>query len=96
LVSQFLSSLGVSVEVDHLIAGLRPTTFRNRLPAAPDDRHPTVAGTYLAACALYRTIYHKQAIGLPAALPGLKLSSSVALTLQQVADAAWVQLAQPG
>jgi hypothetical protein len=51
-----------------------------------DDRHPTVAGTYLTACVLYRTLYHKQATGLPTALQGLKLSAGIAQTLQQVAD----------
>jgi hypothetical protein len=51
-----------------------------------DDRHPTVAGTYLTACVLYRTLYNKPAMGLPAALPGLKLSPDVARTLQAVAD----------
>jgi len=56
-----------------------------------DDRHPTVAGTYLAACILYRTIYHKPATGLATSLGGLKLAPAVATTLQQVADAAWRQ-----
>jgi hypothetical protein len=30
----------------------------------PDKRHPTVAGTYLAACAVYATLYRKSPVGL--------------------------------
>jgi hypothetical protein len=51
-----------------------------------DSIHPTVAGTYLAACVLYRTLYRKPARGLPTQIPGLKLGCHVAATLQQVAD----------
>jgi len=31
----------------------------------PDKRHPTVAGTYLAACTVYATLYRKSPVGLP-------------------------------
>ncbi len=30
----------------------------------PDKRHPTVAGTYIAACAVYATLYRKSPVGL--------------------------------
>jgi hypothetical protein len=51
-----------------------------------DDRHPTVAGTYLTACVLYRTLYGKPATGLPTRMEGLKVSPEAARTLQEVAD----------
>ena len=51
-----------------------------------DEKHPTVAGTYLAACVLYKTLYHKPAAGLPTSITGLKLSPYLAATLQQIAD----------
>jgi hypothetical protein len=51
-----------------------------------DDRHPTVAGTYLTACVLYKVLYGKPAVGLPVELPGLKLDAATARTLQGVAD----------
>jgi len=51
-----------------------------------DDRHPTVAGTYLTACVLYRVLYGKPATGLPVEIKGLKLKPEVARVLQRVAD----------
>lgn len=51
-----------------------------------DDRHPTVAGTYLTACVLYRTLYGKPAAGLPTELEGLKLAPATARALQTIAD----------
>jgi len=51
-----------------------------------DDKHPTVAGTYLAACMLYKTVYRKPATGLPTVLPGLKLAPDIAAAMQHVAD----------
>jgi len=50
-----------------------------------DARHPTDAGSYLAACVIYETLYHKSAAGLPVALPGLRLPAETAAQLQQVA-----------
>lgn len=35
-----------------------------------DGSHPSPAGSYLAACTLYRTIFHKSPIGLPAIVRG--------------------------
>ncbi len=51
-----------------------------------DEKHPSVAGTYLTACVLYKTLYHKPATGLPLAIAGLKLSQEMARMLQHVAD----------
>jgi hypothetical protein len=58
------------------------------IPMYVDEKHPTTAGTYLAACVLYKTFYNKPATGLPTALPGLKLPADMAAKLQQVADTA--------
>ncbi|HYV97190.1 MAG TPA: hypothetical protein VE967_07065 [Gemmatimonadaceae bacterium] len=33
---------------------------------SPDGSHPTVAGSYLAACVFYVAIFHEKALGLPA------------------------------
>ncbi len=53
-----------------------------------DEKHPTVAGTYLAACVLYKTLYHQPATGLPTIIAGLDLAPDIAATLQKIADAA--------
>ncbi len=53
-----------------------------------DEKHPSDAGTYLAACVIYQTIYHKTPVGLPVTLPGLRLSAETAGELQQVAEKA--------
>ena len=51
-----------------------------------DDRHPTDAGSYLAACVLYDVIYNKKSAALPADRPGPKLPASVLLALRSIAD----------
>ena len=51
-----------------------------------DEKHPTIAGTYLSACVMYKTIYHKPATGLPTTVPGMKLDPQLAALLQRVAD----------
>jgi hypothetical protein len=38
---------------------------------APDKKHPTKAGTYLAACVFYATIYGQSPEGLPGRIGGL-------------------------
>jgi hypothetical protein len=53
-----------------------------------DDRHPTDAGTYLAACVLYDTLYHKHSADLPANLPGPKLPQTTLTALRTFADRA--------
>ena len=56
------------------------------IPLLQDDRHPTVAGTYLSALVLYRVLYAHPATGLPVSLKGLQLSPETAALLQHVAD----------
>ena len=51
-----------------------------------DDRHPSDAGSYLAACVLYDVIYNKKSAVLPADLPGPKLPASVLVALRAIAD----------
>jgi len=51
-----------------------------------DEKHPTEAGTYLSACVIFKTLYHKTAVGLPAIINGLKLDPHTAEILQKVAD----------
>jgi hypothetical protein len=48
-----------------------------------DQKHPTPAGTYLAACVFYATIYEKSPEGLPGSIS--KLTDDEARTLQTVA-----------
>ena len=50
---------------------------------APDGSHPSLSGTYLAACVFYATIFHRSPLGLKyfAGLP-----SSDAIQLQAVAS----------
>jgi hypothetical protein len=51
-----------------------------------DDRHPTDAGSYLAACVLYDVLYHKKSADLPTGIPGPKLSENVLTALRAIAD----------
>jgi hypothetical protein len=59
-----------------------------------DDRHPTDAGTYLAAAVLYDIIYGKKSAALPQNLQGPKIPPSVEAVLRQTADDA-VAVASP-
>jgi hypothetical protein len=51
-----------------------------------DDRHPTDAGSYLAACVLYDVIYGKRSADLPPGLPGPKLPENTLIALRAIAD----------
>jgi len=51
-----------------------------------DEKHPTEAGTYLTACVIFKTIYHKPAAGLPTVINGLKLDPHTTEVLQKIAD----------
>lgn len=68
------------------------TAWRNCAAARPeiklllDDRHPTDAGTYLAACVLYDVIYGKRSSDLPLTIPGPKLPVETLKTLRAIAD----------
>lgn len=50
-----------------------------------DERHPSVAGTYLAACVFFTTLFSQSCAS--AYVPGT-LEGTVAATIQQVSDAA--------
>jgi len=49
-------------------AGLAFAAARAKRPELelyqPDKRHPTLAGTYLAACVVYATLFGKSPVGL--------------------------------
>ena len=85
-----------STIIDHTQARLAPIGAAWKLCAAErpdislllDDRHPSDAGSYLAACVLYDVIYDKKSAALPAGLPGPKLPASVLLALRSIADRA--------
>jgi PKD repeat protein len=49
-----------------------------------DESHPSVNGTYLAACTFYSTIYHKSTIGATFVLGGV--NSNDATTIQTVSS----------
>jgi hypothetical protein len=50
---------------------------------ANDKKHPTVTGTYLAACVIYATIYGRSPVGLPGSIG--KLTDEEAKLLQTIA-----------
>jgi hypothetical protein len=50
---------------------------------APDKRHPSPAGTYLAAATTYATLFNQSPVGLKYSAG---LSPEIALYLQQVAN----------
>jgi hypothetical protein len=66
--------------------------FRNIKTTRPDikllldDRHPTEAASYLAACVIYDVLYHKKSSDLPWDLQGPKLPSDVMTALRGAAD----------
>lgn len=55
--------------------GVAWRTFRTLFPAVelynPDESHPSVNGTYLAACTFYSSIYHKTSVGASYVLGGV-------------------------
>lgn len=53
-----------------------------------DDMHPTLEGTYLAACTLYATLYHKSPVGLSYTA---EIDADTAKILQQTAADAVLQ-----
>lgn len=50
----------------------------------PDESHPSVHGTYLAACVFYSSLFHKSAVGASFISPGI--SASDAYAIQSVAS----------
>jgi hypothetical protein len=57
----------------------------------PDHKHPNAAGTYLAACVFYATIFGQSPVGLPGQIGGL--SSGEAQRLQAIA---WQSVQEAG
>jgi len=51
-----------------------------------DGRHPTDAGSYLAACVIYDVLYRKRSADLPVVNPIAPLSESVLMALREIAD----------
>jgi hypothetical protein len=68
--------------------GVAWRTFRNLYPAVelynPDESHPSVNGTYLAACVFYSTIYQKNTTGAAYVLAGVNAAD--ATNIQTVAS----------
>jgi len=58
----------------------------SNIPLFLDDRHPTDAGTYLAACVLYDVIYHKPSSALRMDLKGPDLTYETKKLLRRIAD----------
>jgi hypothetical protein len=62
--------------------GLAWAQVRERQPAIelyfPDGSHPSPAGSYLAACTLYGTIFHQNPVGLPGKISGVPVDLSTA------------------
>jgi hypothetical protein len=44
----------------------------------PDGSHPSPAGSYLAACVLYATLFHQNPVGLPGRINGIPVNLSTA------------------
>jgi PKD repeat protein len=61
--------------------------FRANFPSTelynPDESHPSVNGTYLAACTFYSTLFHKSSVGATYLLGGV--SAADATTIQTTA-----------
>ena len=67
----------------------------------PDDFHPSVEGSYLAALVIYSRLSGRSPVGLPArlALPGgrvLEISSGTAALLQETAASVVAATPTPG
>ncbi|HVT79463.1 MAG TPA: hypothetical protein VHM90_02305, partial [Phycisphaerae bacterium] len=64
------------------------------IPLLLDDRHPTDAASYLAACVLYDVIYKKKSSDLPLTLPAPQLPQETRQLLRAIADQAVANPAQ--
>ncbi|MEA3207617.1 MAG: hypothetical protein QOE70_674 [Chthoniobacter sp.] len=53
----------------------------------PDHKHPTPAGSYLAACVFYRVLYGVPSATVPGEIASQKISKQEAEALQKIADA---------
>ena len=65
------------------IAFARALRHRPELTLYSQDGHPTMEGTYLAACVLYQTIYEQSPVGNPYSEPSLP--AEITDYLQQIA-----------
>ncbi len=67
---------------------------------AADGIHPAPAGTYLAACVIYATLYGRSPVGVPLLLPGgapmIDVDAGDARRLQEIAWRAFTDYPQPG
>jgi hypothetical protein len=67
--------------------GVAWRTFRNQFPAIelynPDESHPSVNGTYLAACVFYSTLYQKACSGAAYVFAGV--AAADATNMQNIA-----------
>ena len=81
----------VGNEIDALVipVGLAFEEAYRRLPALrfhhPDGTHPSLLGTYLAACTTYATLYGRSPVGNAYRAEGL-IDEAVATQLQQIAQ----------
>ncbi len=59
--------------------------FRDTYPAIslyqPDESHPSVHGTYLAACVFYSSLFHKSSVGSSFITPGISASDAYSMQL---------------
>ena len=84
------TSLGKKLDVKVAPAGL---AFARAIRGKPDltlysqDGHPTVEGTYLAACVLYQTIFENSPIGNP--YSERSISDEMRSYLQGIAEESW-------
>ena len=49
-----------------------------------DESHPSIYGTYLAACVFYSSLFHKSTVGCSYIIPGISISD--ALSIQTIAS----------
>ena len=75
LISEAYVSIGRELGADVIPAGLAWQRFlqKHERPVLhdPDGSHPTVAGTYLAACTAYAVLFGRSAVGNTAVVEGL-------------------------
>ncbi len=84
--TQAYQSLAAQISADLAPVGEAWATVRATHPEIQlyqsDGKHPSEAGTYLAACVFYETLFHKPVTGATK----LSLDASQANTLQQIAQ----------
>ena len=89
----------VGNEIDALVipVGLAFEEAYRRMPALrfhhPDGTHPSLLGTYLAACTTYATLYGRSPVGNAYRAEGL-IEEEVATQLQQIAQDVVIQFFQ--